>query len=122
RVRGARRGAAGERRSACESIDRAERSRRARSARRSARARARVAQGSARDRYGVISMVLLRAAEERSSWAAIARYNSAPVATCISYPRPSQRLRMHAEHGPLAQLVEHRTFNPMVVGSIPTRP
>jgi hypothetical protein len=24
--------------------------------------------------------------------------------------------------GPLAQLVEHRTFNPMVVGSNPTRP
>lgn len=24
--------------------------------------------------------------------------------------------------GPLAQLVEHRTFNPGVVGSIPTRP
>ena len=25
-------------------------------------------------------------------------------------------------HGPLAQLAEHRTFNPGVVGSIPTRP
>ena len=24
--------------------------------------------------------------------------------------------------GPLAQLVEHRTFNPLVVGSNPTRP
>ena len=24
--------------------------------------------------------------------------------------------------GPLAQLAEHRTFNPGVVGSIPTRP
>ncbi len=24
--------------------------------------------------------------------------------------------------GPLAQLVEQRTFNPLVVGSIPTRP
>ncbi len=26
------------------------------------------------------------------------------------------------QNGPLAQLVEHRTFNPMVVGSNPTRP
>ena len=28
----------------------------------------------------------------------------------------------HPHRGPLAQQVEHRTFNPLVVGSIPTRP
>jgi hypothetical protein len=29
---------------------------------------------------------------------------------------------MRAWYGPLAQLVEHRTFNPMVDGSNPSRP
>ena len=34
-------------------------------------------------------------------------------------PLPANRAHMA---GPLAQLVEHRTFNPGVVGSTPTRP
>ena len=36
--------------------------------------------------------------------------------------RPPHYFACSVEIGPLAQLVEHRTLNPMVVGSNPTRP
>jgi hypothetical protein len=35
---------------------------------------------------------------------------------------PSRSGLLQSSHGSLAQLVEHRTFNPMVEGSNPSRP
>ena len=42
-----------------------------------------------------------------------------PVSADIARTSPSGIIR---PDGPLAQLVEQRTLNPLVVGSIPTRP
>jgi hypothetical protein len=40
----------------------------------------------------------------------------------LRYYRPSEASHKQPRNGPLAQSVEHLTFNQVVVGSIPTRP
>ena len=47
---------------------------------------------------------------------------SAPARVANTHGREAFRVAAEFIVGPLAQLVEHRTFNPRVAGSIPARP
>lgn len=47
---------------------------------------------------------------------------SSPVSRISSLHSTPQEVRSTALFGSLAQLVEHRTFNPLVLGSSPRRP
>ncbi len=59
---------------------------------------------------------------QRNSYLQIKKYACGSLKKLLALLAVIQRFRFEFKLGPLAQSVEQRTFNPWVVGSIPTGP